>query len=533
MKRILFVVLVRVVLAAVFAILDMALHWEYFRWGYFKARYFTTPLHPVLLVFIVLLMASALWYPIRELYGARKIPFLQTSAESALRWIREMFSRLHVQFLFWGVIILLVTGLAWDMGFLRDETFRYNQMPIPWRTINTASSGAVGVLRLYIRDDNPEAHLRLCLRIARDAEAAGAKAVLVKHPIGLRTKVAEDLLAELKKSNIVVVDRGWRDYTLGSARSLSFIYRVDPFPFRKFRLSKDIPDDVFKAIRLYYGMPEEPIVRKKAEIMIGSLRFPTDADGIVYVGRIAWPDYSLRFTAFGGASGASVAYVSGFLEEQQRYSSLAEIKEQIEGKIIILQDSDPNGDSFWETQRTAQILDDLIKREVLTRSASGSAMIAVISILGCGFIFYRTKPLTATALLVLFSTALLFLQPWLFQEKKILVDMPWSLAALLVSAAVFTVVRLGYEWRMGVSRSARVSGRGTASSAPGLSLSRTRISLSPRLAIGIVALVVLLTVVVANGVREKPPGEQSTNPAAVYVMPTIEVQGVPVSTNTQ
>lgn len=563
MKRLVSIVLVRVSLALLFAVLDVALKWEYFRWDYYaKIRYMNTLLHPVLIVFICLLLGSALIHAVRELYRSRKVPFVQEIVEKAIVWFRAAFSKLGVQFVFWGLIIASVIGYAWNVGLLRDEDFKYNQIPIPWEPFEVRTDSPVKILNFYTRDNNQTEYLESCVKITQDLKAVGAKVVVVPLPFIFNERSVK-LVEKIHEAGIVVfglttpefyliqqsqqrvglrMGRMWLDYNYykQSPFVLRFVRKIEAFPYPPYSIYHDVS---FEVLRTYLGIsPEEKIIRRENEVSFGKHTIPIDKSGSMYVGRLIWGQfrstinagYDMKDLSKESSGEKRVEYVLP-LKRSVYASTLVDFRDQFEGKIIILSPQNiGNPFADVESNRYAQIIDHMIRGEVLTRSRFGSPLIALACIVGVGLILFRTKPLAAIALLMLFSAFVLYGNGWLFQEKGILVDVPASFAALLLSMAVFTVVRLGNEWRFGVGRGvvvppAPVFGGGAvdATKSPtGFALLRKRMSFSPAVALGVLILAIVTTALVTREVNRPKPIDSPKEIVYVTSLPTVEVQGV-------
>ena len=564
MKKLVSIVLVRVSLALLFAVLDVALKWEYFRWdSYAKVRYMNTLLHPVLILFICLLLGSALVHAVRELYKSRKVPFVQEVVEKAILWLRAAFSKLGVQFVFWGLVIASVIGYSWNTGLLRDEDFKYNQIPIPWEPFEVRTDSPVKILNFYTRDNNQTEYLQSCVKITQDLKAVGAKVVVVPLPFIFSERLIK-LVEKIHEAGIVVfgltspdfylirqsqqrvglrTGRMWRfDYYKQPLPGYHYIQKVEPFPYNHYSADYDVS---FEVLRTYFGIsPEEKIIRGENEVSLGKHTFPIDKSGSLYVGRQIWGQfrstinavYDMKDLSKESSGEKKVEYVLPKALRQSVYTStLVDFRDQFEGKIIVLSPQDfatPFADR--EANRYAQIVDHMIRGEVLTRSRLGSLLFALVCIVGCGLILYRTKPLAAIALLMLFSAFVFYGNGWLFQVKGILVDVPASFAALLLSMAVFTVMRLGYEWRFGVGRGvvvppAPVFGGGAvdATKSPtGFAFLWKRMSFSPAAALGVLILVIVTTALVTRGIDRPKPADSPKEIVYVTSLPTVEVQGV-------
>ena len=567
MKKLAVTVAARVMLAVIFALLIAALKWEYFRWGVFSIRFVNTFFYPASIVFVAALLLSALLHPVRELYRNGRIPFIQGSVENFISNLRLLFSRLNFQFLFWGVIMILLVVFAWNLDLLRDEEYRFNQMPLPWRGIEKSTGESPVVLfNYYSRDNNQRNYLQNCAKIARDLKQVGAKAVLIPLP-NIFSEESKKLVQEIHKSGIVVFGvRNESDYHLAQAREesgihtgrlsldiykrhpfhLSFIHKVNPFPAGNYQLWKNAHDVTFEILRLYYGLPRNlPVSLDGDNLVFGKLRASLDEKGMLNVGSLSWPNYHINlnagydmdFVGKGRSEKPKFEYTSVGRGKIERISNLEPYKQRFEGKIVILQWHDLGGlsmpFSYRESQDYAQVIDNILRGKVLKQTNLGSLLIGLISILGCGLILYRSRLIAAVGLLILFSFMILYGSAWLFQEKGLLVDIPVAIASVVASIAVFSVLRLGNEWRFGIGRSTAISPApetrkssldpGTSSGSLGFLQRRFAFSLAA--AVGVLLLAVVLTALVTRSISDSQPAEPQK---VVYVtsLPTVEVQGM-------
>ena len=568
MKKLGVMVLVRLSLAIIFALLIAALKWEYFQWGFARVRFMNTGFYHAGLIFVTVLLFSALVHPLRELYRNRRIPFLQGSIEKLISQLRGFFSKLGFQFVFWGAILVLFMVFAWNLGLLRDKNYRLNQAPVPWKSEEiTVGNTPVALFNYYSRDNNPTTYLRNCAKMVQDLKDAGAKAVLVPLP-SIFLEHSAKLVEEIHKTGIAVFGaRNESDSYLAQLRARvglrvgrlsmgiydqslfrhTVIHAIDPFPIQMYPMWGNAHDVAFEILRIYYDLPaDEPIKRDGDHIVFGKLRYPVDDRGKVNVGSLSFPSYYVRVNAgydmdlwSNGSKTARLEYASpGGSGKAQIEDNLLKYKSTFGGKIVVMSWHDLGGLSmplsFWESQNYAQTLDNLIRGRILRQSNSGSLLIGLLSIVGCGLILYRSRLVAAVASLILFSWVTLYGSAWLFQESRILVDIPVVIASLVVSIAVFTVLRLGHEWRFGAGRGIVVPpiptmGRGvhdSGMSLTGLAFLRKRISFSPAVAAGILVLAIVTTVLVVKGIGEQAPIESQKEVVYVTSLPTVEVQGV-------
>ena len=247
--------------------------------------------------------------------------------------------------------------------------------------------------------------------------------------------------------------------------------------------------------------------------------------------------YEMDFVGKGRSEKPKFEYTSVGRGKIERISNLEPYKQRFEGKIVILQWHDFGGlsmpFSYRESQDYAQVIDNILRGKVLKQTNLGSLLIGLISILGCGLILYRSRLIAAVGLLILFSFMILYGSAWLFQEKGLLVDIPVAIASVVASIAVFSVLRLGNEWRFGIGRSTAISPApetrkssldpGTSSGSLGFLQRRFAFSLAA--AVGVLLLAVVLTALVTRSISDSQPAEPQK---VVYVtsLPTVEVQGV-------
>jgi len=567
MKKLVATVAARVMLAVVFALLVAALKWEYFRWGTFSIRFVNTFFYPTSIVFVAVLLLSALLHPVRELYRNGRIPFVQGSVENLISNLHLLFSRLNFQFLFWGVIMILLMVFAWNLGLLRDEEYRFNQTPLPWKGIEKSTAESPVVLfNYYSRDNNQRGYLQNCAKIARDLKQLGAKAILVPLP-SILSEESKKLVEEIHKSGIVVFGvRNEADYFLAQAREesgirtgrlslniysrhpfhISFIHKINPFPAGNYQLWKNAHDVTFEILRLYYGLPRNlPVSLDGDNLVFGKLRASLDEKGLLNVGSLSWPNYHINllagygmdFTGTRRSEKPKFEYIGVGRGKTEKIAALGPYKQRFDGKVVILQWDDLGGlsmpFSYRESQDYAQVIDNILRGNVLKQTNLGSLLIGIISILGCGLILYRSRLIAAVGLLILFSFVILYGSAWLFQEKGLLVDIPVGIASVVVSIAVFSVLRLGNEWRFGIGRSTAISPAPETrknSLDPRISsgvfgLLRRRLAFSPAAAAGVLLLAIAVTALVTRSISDSQPADPQK---VVYVtsLPTVEVQGV-------
>jgi hypothetical protein len=220
-------------------------------------------------------------------------------------------------------------------------------------------------------------------------------------------------------------------------------------------------------------------------------------------------------------------YIESEVPGRTRITTLLDHRNQFEGKIVVLQPNDVGGiyssPTYSAMQEYATIIDNLVQDDVLIRSHTGTFLVVFLSIVITGMILYGARPLTATALLVLFWGLALYLPAWLFQVQGILIDVPAMFAALVVSVVVFAVVSLGHEWRT-------IAAQQTASSQSidGVivrSLNQKRITLSPAAAVGFAALIMVASVALTLVLRSQSGRQAKQEVVYVMSLPAIEVQG--------
>lgn len=565
MKKLLTTVLVRVGLAVVFAVIVISLYWVHFQWDFsiYRSgiRFADTFVYTVCVVFIYLLLFSAIIHPLKALYADRRIPFFQDSIEKLIQLLRTLFSKLGSQFVFWGILMALLVGVAWDSGLLRDKDFKLNQVPVPWteRTRSRDTSHVV-ILHYASHRDTPVDYLRSCATIARDLKVAGAKALLI--PLTYMSQDdAKDFLEEFRSTGIAVIGE-WvymrefegsrvgqitadvRDYQ--RYRS-SLIQVIHPLPDPKYPYWQYAPDVSLEVLRLYYDIsPKEQILRDGNEIVLGQHRYPVSEAGWMYVGNLDFRELRSGVSARRdlqkrSVTGRGTRVQYGHWDNDSAAMNWSDDIRDLavfDGKIVILRWYDLGGirhlSSDSESFYYARLIDQMVRGNVLRYWRYGSLLISLLSIIGCGLILYRMRLAASVAIMILFFGIVLYGSAWLFQAKGILVDIPVILASLVVSAAVFTVLRLGNEWTLGFAPPPivrPVMAPEPKLSAPGLSLFRRKMSLSPGLAAGIVILLVIATALITSGIEGRKPVVPQKEVVDVPTLPVVEVQGLPQTEN--
>lgn len=268
-------------------------------------------------------------------------------------------------------------------------------------------------------------------------------------------------------------------------------------------------------------------------------RFASDRQGNVFLGRWGYSNFGTNIVAIdvldvlGGKAdrAPSLYYVQSLPEGQgKKKKDLMDHRNLFSGKIVILQVQDLGGiypSAYqWIVREYAQILDNITKGYILTRSWAYTLAAIVIGVAVTGVILARGKPLPATGFLTLLWGIEIYVPGWLFQCHGILVDAPPIFASLIASFVVFVIVRLGHEWKTSLLPSPSYhKTRNVIDNEPTairpIILKGGRLSLAWPAALAIGLLIVMATLFTRLAM------ESSDNqPDTVYVMslPVIEVQ---------
>jgi|GEM_PF-3975837 len=477
MNRLVLFVVVRITLAVALTVLVISLKWEYVQWGHYTARFMNTPVFLFLHLLIAVLVFSALAQPARELYRHRLMPF-QSSLERLGRLMKSVFAKLAPQMLLWGFMVVIAVCAAWKYNLLNDENFKFNAIVLPWMQAKQEETN-VRILPFLSRDNNQEAYLQNCLKIVRDLKAAGAKVVMVPLPFFVQPGKTERLAKEIHNTGIAVLGMTnrssaslldsrlrtgllpWNPIIREYPFRVSSIQQVALFPQGRTGTGSEYHDVAFEVLKKYFDLPDDQQFEMKgSEIVIGNRRFASDRQGNVFLGRWGYSNFGTNIVAgdvldvLGGkADRAPSLYYVQLLPEGQgkKKKDLMDHRNLFSGKIVILQVQDLGGiypSAYqWIGREYAQILDNITKGYILTRSWAYTLAAIVIGVAVTGVILARGKPLPATGFLTLLWGIEIYVPGWLFQCHGILVDAPPIFASLIASFVVFVIVRLGHEWK--------------------------------------------------------------------------------------
>jgi len=549
MKRFHMMLLSRVLLAVLLAFVVGSLKWKFFSWGGIPVHFLTTPLYPVLLLLIVFLLSSALGQVVLELYRRRSLPGIQKLTEKLVQHSKTATQLLSVQFVFWGILVVAGVGAAWKAGVLEDQEFKLNQIPPPGASRSWISDSPVRVLHVYSGDNNKIKYLEAAEQIVKDLKDAGVKVVLMPTP-SPTSKREFDLLERIARNGIVIfgvenirnpiLDRkdlpvGIMDINPDPERLLTFVYNVVPFPSR---YRTDMPDAALEVAGKYFGTPVRPS-GGGPRLNLGGTNFPLSTDGSIYLGGTEGVFMELPVNAgydMAEAKELTYSYPSSagqFVNtaSQQVFSkSLDQYRESLNGTVVVMEWKDLsrfNPVSYQEAYRYAVLIHCLIHGDVLTVSDGISFLLVILSVLCCGFILYRNRPLVALVLLIIVSAGVLLGSLWLFLGKAILVDIPALLAALVVSTMVFSIVRMGYEWRRGATTQGvvgRIEGAGPQPAVASIT-GRVGTALRRPLVVGvIVAAAVIMSFFVGRVSKSGGTDENTQTSILVTTLPVIEVR---------
>jgi hypothetical protein len=308
---------------------------------------------------------------------------------------------------------------------------------------------------LFTSSSNATDYLKYCIKIVKQLESAGVKAVLVdiRGTSNFKGGAEYQLIEELTKSKNVVlgIDSYWLFHETSFSRG-TFTFR----PFESYlspalsRIQPDgeafrypgVPLDVsLELLRKYRDYPSTLMPKREGSTLVfGDFRMPVTKDGWMYSRVI--DDY--RFMALG----AQVGIKSDTLMYNYRgtsYASLEGLKNQLSDKILLIlwdghQAQWARLDDYFTLRAYATSLDNIL-RGILVRKIEWSPLWLVILCLGVSvFIAYKLRPLVSVLAIFLFGFLVLVLDSFLYSRMGVLFEIVYPLLAVLMSMVLLPAI---------------------------------------------------------------------------------------------
>lgn len=544
----------------------------------------------VILWFIIVRFLFQDFYVRGRLYGDVK-QFYERVLEHPFQRVYKYVSRglhsLSGRIVLSAFVVLSIIGLvaatgAWDnFSFMLMRTYLFSS-PRQFHPLSPQSpENHVTVLQITTPDNNRDRYLDACLKTAHDLKATGARVMMMEIPWLPATDENLKKVDELNKTSIVVF--GTRFSGFGPQR-MKTIYTQHPLlgklnllwgqitypenisyrypavtqlfmnPFIPYgtidvRTNKTVPDVALEVLKKYTDASE--IRREENEIVVGDIRLPISNDGelLSYNEGGAFPLYSFVMTLNAGDKSSSPMYKvfkEGGMEVT--YKDLTELEELFVNKIVIIkwdELNNPNLQTWADAGAYSTFINNALNGTNLIRKAEGwPTIITLLSVLFCGFFSRSLRGLHAVPLMLLHGAALFFGGAWLLQSQQILLDTSYPLAAVILSIAVFPLVRFAWTMRAaeatptsgGLTPSFTFSTSSQKSMAPSpvqappqqarklLALTSNRLSLSFPIALLAIALAITGSAA-ATYVWLNATLKPRTEVIYVPTLPTVEVQG--------
>jgi hypothetical protein len=335
----------------------------------------------------------------------------------------------------------------------------------------------VRLFQYFSRDNNPETYLQNCLTIVKDLRAAGAKVVFVPLPYFLESEKSRAIVRKINDTGIAVFgvlnyyNTFLRDEDIASGllevefmsperQGHSFVGRMQWHPRGRVAGTEGRRDVVLETLRKYYGaVTRDKFTWNGSEVSVGDMRFASDEEGVVLVGRTGYANlnsnvmagYRMNFTdSMVGTPVFEYSHHAGQGRRQPK-KDLLDAKDEFAGTIVVLQPNDLGGiypaaflAQVRPWQSYAETIDAAVAGNVLVYSRVGSLLVGLLCIVLTGLVVYRAGPLAALTLLTFLWGILIHAPAWLLQVKGVLIDFPVVFASGVASATVFAVLRLGF-----------------------------------------------------------------------------------------
>lgn len=383
-----------------------------------------------------------------------------------------------------GIGILLFLSLLAVLGSL-DESAYYLVLP-SFRNLYpyVPDKSPVMFLNLRTPDNNVERYLETTLKIARELQRAGTRVMIIELPPLHADDRTVQLVSELNNTGIVVFgihyhlfnhntrlseqplfDRlslSWGQFT----SSLSQVYEFNPsryrYAFGKFvpygtsdaRTGKIVPDVVVEALRKYEGARE--IRADRNAVLVGEKRIPTSSDGTTFVNMSGGLYYPSLFTIELTLDGKRPQYLlyHKTMKAVPRVGSLLEgIESDFKDRIVLTSWFDGVGayreqQSWIEMSQYSVYMDCVARgRNLVTRVDLWPVILTLITVLLCGLLARYFRGLVSVPSMIFLGVTLVVIARWLLHDHDLLLEVSYPLASVILSIAIFPLVRFSYMMR--------------------------------------------------------------------------------------
>jgi hypothetical protein len=434
---------------------------------------FSIPL--IVMTFRMLRERHLLAKPIEAVYGEefqRKFAVIRS-------WLKLRMQSLGGELSLVGVAILLIVGFISKTSFVHET--QLNNYLNEWilATLGGSSDGRPGtVLELALTQESSDGnqYLKNCLKIVRDLESVGVKAVLIDlRRLSFSTKsVDERLLDELSKSKIVVFgapDGG----ILRKSQILHGIHTLRPyevpsnFPDRQMLMHssallcriKPAGDNVLSAIssldvtlellRKFKNYPADLRPHRDGSTLVfGDYTIPTTEEGWMY-SRDRWTELALwaRILAGQGFESDSLVYTSLMYVGAKGGTNLEFCRDRFEGKIFLISWGEGLGfEAFLYNRAYASALESIIQKNVIRKSELSPLWLTIACIAFSAFLAYRWPPLDSILSIFLFGVMLALADSLLYDRMDILIEVIYPLLSVLLAMFIFPTIAFVHRLRL-------------------------------------------------------------------------------------